>query len=534
MAADNNTGEGVPEESEDADGEDSGKDGGAPDAGSLRDGAVNIMTIHRSKGLERRVVVVPQAHVPDRARSKSLLIGDGGELALKFVPVGGSGVTTGPQYGELRKEDLAKSREEHLRIFYVAATRARDRLVLVGDSIRPQTYKLLKADWESGAGGGGAPVSGRSEEFDRYGWLHHLESWPRRSGHLELRDAGPERYYKAWNPPDAPAVGGHAGIGKAGSTGSGMAGAYGIGKSGLAGTEKAGSEGIGKAGTTGTGKGGAEGSWNAGTAVPSSPADGGGEFRPAMIDPLPPTGAWTGTVTSYARLLAEGEGALRNSRRDVGARVADPWGRYAGEGGDALDDPVSSEGARLDKAGDMGVADGVAGGAEPPAGAAPAGDPGHREQGIIVHAILESTDFASDLESYRAAVRRAADANGIALSDVMEDELAGHALRFQESRMGREVREALEAGREVWREWPFWFRMEDDGLGRGPVTLSGVVDLFYVNSRGEGVLVDYKLFRPRDAASYDRQVEIYAKALRSATGFAGTVVAELRYLTEKE
>jgi ATP-dependent exoDNAse (exonuclease V) beta subunit len=156
----------------------------------------------------------------------------------------------------------------------------------------------------------------------------------------------------------------------------------------------------------------------------------------------------------------------------------------------------------------------------------------HREQGIIVHAVLEATDFAWDMAVYRVAVRKQAESMGITLSDALENELAGHAHRFQESRMGREVREALVQGREVWREWPFWLRIDDDGMGRGPVTLSGVVDLFYVNVRGEGVLVDYKLFRPYDGTAYERQVELYARALRNATGFGGTIRTELRYLSE--
>jgi hypothetical protein len=251
-----------------------------------------------------------------------------------------------------------------------------------------------------------------------------------------------------------------------------------------------------------------------------------------MIDPIPPSRAWTGTVTAYVSLITEGEASVNDGRRQVPTGPGNGDAEWEGEG---YGDLVSPESARLDKARDMAGPDGGSDGggrAASSARSAPPGGTGHREQGIVAHAMLEASDFASDMEAYRAMAGRVAESFGLALSDELKETLAARAWRFQEGPMGREVREAMEAGREVWREWPFWLRLEEDGEGRGPVVLSGVVDLFYVNSKGEGVVVDYKLFRPRDEEAYRRQVEIYVRALRSATGFAGNINGEIVYLSE--
>jgi ATP-dependent exoDNAse (exonuclease V) beta subunit len=97
---------------------------------------VRIMTVHSAKGLEFDVVAVP-----DLARS--LLAGSGTPL----LPIGrdGEAPRVGMQlrrlgaasvnlysYGELRDEGRRRDAEEELRLFHVAATRARERLLLSG------------------------------------------------------------------------------------------------------------------------------------------------------------------------------------------------------------------------------------------------------------------------------------------------------------------------------------------------------------------------------------------------------------------
>jgi superfamily I DNA/RNA helicase/RecB family exonuclease len=87
----------------------------------VRGSAVRLLTAHRAKGLEWRLVVV--AHVqqegwPDLRRRSTLLQADRIGAVRYSVPVLGPGTTT--------RELLAEER----RLFYVACTRARERLVV--------------------------------------------------------------------------------------------------------------------------------------------------------------------------------------------------------------------------------------------------------------------------------------------------------------------------------------------------------------------------------------------------------------------
>jgi superfamily I DNA/RNA helicase/RecB family exonuclease len=87
----------------------------------VRGSAVRLLTAHRAKGLEWQLVVV--AHVqqegwPDLRRRSTLLKADRIGAARYAVPVLGPGTTT--------RELLAEER----RLFYVACTRARERLVV--------------------------------------------------------------------------------------------------------------------------------------------------------------------------------------------------------------------------------------------------------------------------------------------------------------------------------------------------------------------------------------------------------------------
>ncbi|HSP39631.1 MAG TPA: UvrD-helicase domain-containing protein [Frankiaceae bacterium] len=88
--------------------------------------AVQIITVHRSKGLEFPVVYVPFAWdrwlpvTPDPLR----LHDDAGH---RLLDVGGPG---GPEYGDRRLRHAAEESGEDLRLFYVAITRAQSSVVL--------------------------------------------------------------------------------------------------------------------------------------------------------------------------------------------------------------------------------------------------------------------------------------------------------------------------------------------------------------------------------------------------------------------
>ncbi len=104
-------------------------------------GAVMLMTIHKSKGLEFPVVFIPDmgqgcagSQTDDCFKHPEL------GLALKSLDVAGNVAT--PAMGHtIRVRILDEEKAEHARLLYVALTRARDYLVLSG------TNKYEKASW---------------------------------------------------------------------------------------------------------------------------------------------------------------------------------------------------------------------------------------------------------------------------------------------------------------------------------------------------------------------------------------------------
>jgi ATP-dependent helicase/nuclease subunit A len=101
---------------------------------------VRIMTIHSAKGLEFGVVAVPQL-------SRSLLAGshtplltlghdDEPRVGMQLRRLGAPSLNLFA-HRELREEGQKRDAEEELRLFHVAATRARERLILSG-VVRPE------------------------------------------------------------------------------------------------------------------------------------------------------------------------------------------------------------------------------------------------------------------------------------------------------------------------------------------------------------------------------------------------------------
>jgi ATP-dependent helicase/nuclease subunit A len=91
-------------------------------------GAVRLMTIHKAKGLEFEVVVLADISRKPLARAElAYLLPETGP-AFRFDRLEGSPLI----YNLAKYRDQQQSQEEENRILYVAATRARERLILNG------------------------------------------------------------------------------------------------------------------------------------------------------------------------------------------------------------------------------------------------------------------------------------------------------------------------------------------------------------------------------------------------------------------
>ncbi len=96
--------------------------------------AVEIMTIHKAKGLEFDHVILPGLGKTTRARDKKLLLWLERGEDLLLAPIGRKGGgTESAIYRYMDGVDALKEDLERTRLFYVAATRARNRLYLFGD-----------------------------------------------------------------------------------------------------------------------------------------------------------------------------------------------------------------------------------------------------------------------------------------------------------------------------------------------------------------------------------------------------------------
>jgi ATP-dependent exoDNAse (exonuclease V) beta subunit len=92
--------------------------------------AVRLMSIHAAKGLEFDVVVVADLGRRRPSDDDDLLV-DGHEIGLRIVGLDGSSEKA-LAYERLRDRARERSAREEERVLYVAATRARERLILSG------------------------------------------------------------------------------------------------------------------------------------------------------------------------------------------------------------------------------------------------------------------------------------------------------------------------------------------------------------------------------------------------------------------
>ena len=97
--------------------------------------AVSIITVHKSKGLEYPVVFLADAAtslVSANERRTRVAFSEELGIAMKTRVPGGLALVESPVYNAIIDRTVEKSTEEELRVYYVALTRARERLYVVG------------------------------------------------------------------------------------------------------------------------------------------------------------------------------------------------------------------------------------------------------------------------------------------------------------------------------------------------------------------------------------------------------------------
>lgn len=144
---------------------------------------VQVMTIHKAKGLEFDTVIVPGLGRAIRREDRPVLlwqeVPEAGALDLLLAPINASGAADDPLYellwGLRALQDLAESD----RLLYVAVTRARERLHLLGQTREPRS-----------ASSGAAPGPGRGSLLERL-WPVVGADWPVEANAATVPTAGP-------------------------------------------------------------------------------------------------------------------------------------------------------------------------------------------------------------------------------------------------------------------------------------------------------------------------------------------------------
>ncbi len=108
---------------------------------------VRLMTIHQAKGLEFPVVIVPDLHREPNRRESAFIIDRHKGLSVR-VPDGRGRSVKGALFNELQQRNRWREEFESMRVLYVAATRAEDRLIFSGAVEHKELESITKTDRE--------------------------------------------------------------------------------------------------------------------------------------------------------------------------------------------------------------------------------------------------------------------------------------------------------------------------------------------------------------------------------------------------
>lgn len=94
--------------------------------------AVRLMTIHQAKGLEFPVVIIPDLQRLSRVATDTWVLLDRHQGLTLKVPDGRGNLVAGCTFANFEKRHAWREQFESMRLLYVAASRAEDRLILAG------------------------------------------------------------------------------------------------------------------------------------------------------------------------------------------------------------------------------------------------------------------------------------------------------------------------------------------------------------------------------------------------------------------